>query len=1198
MKLLEIIKFEIRYRSKRPATYIYFLILFLMCFLAVTTDTVGIGGGVGQVKENAPITIATMMMIMSVFSCLITSAVMGVAILRDFEHQTESMLFTTPITKGDYLFGRFIGSFLVLIFILSGMMFGFLLGDLMPWREADKLLSYDITSYFRPFFLLVLPGAFATAALFFGSGAISRKMLVIYTQGMLLLVMYISAINFASDLEYKELVAVLDPFAFTTMNVETEYWTIAEQNQNSIGLQGLLLTNRLLWFGIGILFMVITYFSFSFNVVRTSLFKKKAAVDESYDYAEARTKIPLVNRQKGFFTHVNQLIIQTVFYTKLVFKELPFQGILFAGILLTFLDSFYLGTSLYDTEAYPTTYSVIELLGEFDLFFLILIVFYSAELVWKERAVKFDSIIDSMPVPDFIGLVSKFLAMVMIFLLLLTLLMLTGIAIQTAYGYYDYEIGQYITSLFFHEMSWLLLFTLLAFFIQTLVNNKFLGIALMVVFFITVGLLDTWGLEHRMFEFGSTGMGTYSDMNSYGHYTTPFGWFNLYWFGLATFFFGLAVFFSVRGTETALKHRWNIGKLRFTKPLMIFSFSGIIIFMLSGGVIFYNTNMLNEYRNSDAGEALQADYEKTLKATYEWAPQPKIKTVKLNLDIYPHDRSFHINGHYSLINKTNAPLEEIYVQLSANDDMEISQLAFDRETTVNEDYKRFKFFIYSLNSPLAPGDSVIMTFDGDFVTTGFKEGGSVTQIVFNGTFFNNSFFPSIGYDTGFELAGDDTRKDNDLPEKERQLPRSSKIGTSMSFFGPTSDGIDFDITMSTSSDQIAIAPGYLQKEWLEDARRYFHYRMDIPMVNFYSMMSANYEVKRDAWISPKGQEVDLEIYYHEGHEYNLERMMSAMKTSFDYFSSNFSPYQYRQMRIMEFPRYSSFAQSFANTVPYSEGIGFILDVGEEDIDIAFYVTAHEMAHQWWGHQLRPANTQGGAMLSETLSQYSALMVMKHTYPTEQMQKFLKEELDRYLRGRSVEQKKEMPIELVESQGYIHYRKGSLLMYALQDYIGEDSVNAALQRLIYDWKDRTDLYPTTEAFNQRIREVTPDSLQYLITDMFETITLFSNKAEEVTYQKTGDSFEVLLSLSSKKLRADSVGNETQIPLNDWVDIGVFTSDSKGDDSLVYLQKHLINSEVSEIRLEVMAEPSKAGIDPLNKLIDRHPDDNTKTVVLKE
>ena len=400
--------------------------------------------------------------------------------------------------------------------------------------------------------------------------------------------------------------------------------------------------------------------------------------------------------------------------------------------------------------------------------------------------------------------------------------------------------------------------------------------------------------------------------------------------------------------------------------------------------------------------------------------------------------------------------------------------------------------------------------------------------------------------------------------------------------------------MSTSEEQTAIAPGYLQRKWNEGGRSYYHYKMDVPMVNFYSMVSAEYEVMRDIWTGPDGQEVNLEIYYHQGHEYNLDRMMKGMKNSFDYFSKNFGPYQYRQMRIMEFPRYSRFAQSFANTVPYSEGIGFILDVEEEDIDVAYYVTAHELAHQWWGHQLRWANTRGGAMLSETFSQYSALMVMKHEYPEEQIRKFLKEELDRYLRGRALEQKKEMPLELVESQNYIHYQKGSLVMFALQDYIGEDSVNIALRRLLNQWNDRIDRYPTTIAFNDQIRAVTPDSLQFLITDMFETITMFENKAEKVSYAPAGDQFEGVLELTSKKLRADSLGNETDIPINDWIDVGMYTDNSGGEDSLIYLKKHHITSKALQIKLTVSTEPTKAGIDPLIKLIDRHPDDNVKPV----
>ena len=194
------------------------------------------------------------------------------------------------------------------------------------------------------------------------------------------------------------------------------------------------------------------------------------------------------------------------------------------------------------------------------------------------------------------------------------------------------------------------------------------------------------------------------------------------------------------------------------------------------------------------------------------------------------------------------------------------------------------------------------------------------------------------------------------------------------------------------------------------------------------------------------QDVAIEIYYHRGHEYNLDRMIEAIKASLDYYTKNFSPYQHRQVRIIEFPRYATFAQSFPNTIPYSEAIGFVARVDPddpEDIDYPYYVTAHEVAHQWWAHQVIGGNVQGSTVMSETLSQYSALMVMKRKYGAEQMRRFLRYELERYLIGRTTERKKELPLALNENQGYIHYNKGSLVMYALQDYLGEDCVNQAL-----------------------------------------------------------------------------------------------------------------------------------------------------------
>ncbi|MEP2024805.1 M1 family aminopeptidase, partial [Reichenbachiella sp.] len=374
-----------------------------------------------------------------------------------------------------------------------------------------------------------------------------------------------------------------------------------------------------------------------------------------------------------------------------------------------------------------------------------------------------------------------------------------------------------------------------------------------------------------------------------------------------------------------------------------------------------------------------------------------------------------------------------------------------------------------------------------------------------------------------------------------------------------------------------------------------HYKMDKPILPFFSMISARYEVMRDIWVSAEGDSVDLEIYYHKGHEYNLDRMMRSMKKSFDYFSTHYSPYQYDQMRIMEFPRYSSFAQSFANTVPFSEGIGFNLKIEEDDVDMAYYVTAHELAHQWWAHQVTEARVQGNAMLSETMSQYSALMVMKQEYSPEMMQKFLKHELDRYLRGRRSETLQERPLDLVEGQGYIHYRKGSVIMYAFQDYISEDSVNAALKRFIADYAYQENPYVTSNMLVNYFREVTPDSLQYIIDDMFENITLFENKAKTVNFKKVSDDkFELNLTYEAKKLRADSLGNTSEIEMQDWVDIGVFGKPTDGEkDRLIYLQKHKITAGETTIQILLDEEPVKAGIDPINKLIDRNPDDNVKS-----
>jgi len=450
----------------------------------------------------------------------------------------------------------------------------------------------------------------------------------------------------------------------------------------------------------------------------------------------------------------------------------------------------------------------------------------------------------------------------------------------------------------------------------------------------------------------------------------------------------------------------------------------------------------------------------------------------------------------------------------------------------------------------------------------------------------------IGYSDRGELATDRDRRKFGLAPKERMRSREDPVGLQHNYISHDADFVTFTAEVTTDADQWAIAPGYLQREWIEGGRHHFVYAMDSPILNFYAFQSARYAVRRDRW-----NDVAIEVDYQPGHEYNLDRMIAATRASLDYYSRNFGPYQHHQFRIVEFPRYATFAQAFPNTIPFSEGIGFIARVREndkDDIDYPYYVTAHEAAHQWWAHQVIGGDVQGSTLLSETLAQYSALMVMKQKYGEAKMQKFLAYELDRYLIGRAGEQKKELPLGRVENQDYIHYRKGSLVMYAMADYIGEENVNHALHALIEKYAFKGPPYPNATALIDALREVTPPQYKYVIDDWFESITLYDNRATSATARKLADGrYEVTVDVVANKRKADELGKETDVPLDDWIDIGVL--DAAGVP--LYREKKHITAEKTTFNVTVAGTPARAGIDPLNILIDRRPKDNTVAVDIK-
>ncbi|MFI5230023.1 MAG: M1 family aminopeptidase, partial [Gemmatimonadales bacterium] len=602
---------------------------------------------------------------------------------------------------------------------------------------------------------------------------------------------------------------------------------------------------------------------------------------------------------------------------------------------------------------------------------------------------------------------------------------------------------------------------------------------------------------------------------------------------------------------------------------------------------------------------IQADYERGFKQ-FELLPQPKVTAVDAAVNIYPDRRSFDGTGRFTLQNKSGEPIPRIHL---TDEQQSVTNVRFDRPFHLVTRAPRDLYSVYELERPLAPGEALTLTFDVAHASRGFRDGHELPEFAENGTFFDAGYFPLVGYDPGFEIDDPRRRREEHLGPLMQMAARGDSLHSRMNLFTPNSDWITYHTVVSTSNDQIAIAPGYLQRQWEKDGRRYYEYSMgSTHMLDFFAYLSGRYATRKDTYTGP-GRPVNLEVDYDPAHPYNVDEMLASAKAGLDYYQTNFSPYEFTQFRILEYPRYRNFAQSFPNTVPFSEGIGFIGRMAKPtDVDLTYFVTAHELGHQWWGHQLIGGDVEGSNMMSETLAEYSAYMVMEHKYGKDYMHRVLRHFLDTYLRGRAGEVRHEPPLSRVQREPYVWYDKGGQIMYTLADYIGEDKVNLALHNFLMAYRyanaenqvDAVDSargaqsadrpYPDTRLLISALRSQTPPEFQYLIDDGFDRVVLYDNKAVSATSRRLpSGKYEVTLDVQARKVQADSNGVESPMPLADYIDIGVFKGKA-GEEQPLSMQLVKLTDEHRRFTIVVDDRPTRAGIDPYNKLIDRNADDN--------
>ncbi|HEU4628118.1 MAG TPA: M1 family aminopeptidase [Gemmatimonadaceae bacterium] len=1187
MTLAAVFRFEVAYRLRQPSTWAYALVLAGVPFLMMHA----INGS--TVPLNAPEMVADVAIILGLIGMLVSAALFGDAAARDVESRMYALFYTTPLDERAYLGGRFLGALVTNAVLLLGIPLGLLAASVMPYMAPGQFGPVEPRAYVQAYLLFLLPNLLLSGAVLFAVAAWTRQTLATFLAGIVLLVGRALAGDLADSVSNRMVAALADPFGSAALSDVTRYWTLAERETRLVGWPVLVLWNRALWVGVAIavLALLLARFRFAHPAGAGRPRRRRAAATPA---PAGPIAVPSARRAFGPRT----ALWQTLAVARRALAEVGGSRgallVLVGALLFALAFGWDVGAQVFGTSTWPVTHLVAGtvLSGALATVMTLLIALFAGELVWRERDAGLGELADAAPVPNGVALLGRFLALAAMLVALQAVLMAAGVLLQALQGYHRFELGLYVRMLFGLTLAGYVLTAVLAMTIHVVVNQKYLGHLIVVLYYAFTLFAGRLGVRHHLLVYGSDPGWIYSDMNGFGPFLAPVVWFKLYWAAWALLLAVAANLLWVRGREQGAGRRLALARARFAGPPARAAAVAAALILTLGGFVFYNTNVLNDYRTPDGDAALGAAYERRY-ARYAGVPQPRITDLTLHVELQPEARAAELRGTYRLVNRTPHPIDSVHVLL-AEPDVAVRSLSFDRAASpvVTDDEVRYR--IFALERPLQPGDSLQLAFGVAFRPRGFPNSGIPTAVTRHGAYLDRRWLPIIGYQPALELRDPEARRRQGLPPRPPAPAPTDMAARQFRYEPHDADLMNVDVTIGTAADQVAITPGALRREWREGGRHYFHYRSAAPLPNGAPVLSARYAVREGRW-----RDVALRIYYHPTHDFNVDRLMRSMQASLAYYTAHFGPYQFPELRIVEFPRYASYARAHPHTIAFSEGSSFLTRVREGDVDRPYFVTAHETAHQWWGGQVMGARVRGAAFLSETMAQYSAMMVMERTYGREQVRRFYDYEMDNYLRGRRAYDNDEAPLLDVEDQAYVYYHKGAIAMYTLRERIGAARVDSALRRYLARYRDAGPPYPTSRDLYAELRAVTPDSLHPLLRDLFETITLWDVRAETARVEPTGDgAYRVTLEVTASKVRADSVGRETPVPMDELVEIGVFADGGPdgGPGTPLYLRQHRVHGGRQTIVVTVPRAPARAGIDPYHELIDRTADDNVVPVAV--
>lgn len=1015
--------FELKQEFKKRINYVFFILFILqgVFYIKHSSDFFS----ADTTFHNAPAIIYTVLAGTGYLTFILVALFASRALGKDLDNKTGALFYTTAVSESTFFWSRYLSSFFILLILSTGYLIGILIYPYTYISPPEKLMNFDLANFLKAIFYIFLPNIFVYFSVSFSLATILKKHTGAWIATLLFFVLMIFG---DTSKDYGEVYTIADASGFANLHLKLENLTALQKNNFTLPLEGSFFINRLIWFCIASILLLVAYKLFSFLKFSKKRFKFKN--NTAISTVNPTLNLPTIKIDLSLKSNVSTMLHMALFEFKNSIRPIGFKFFIgFIFMMFVMYVTIYHQTYYSETETLPITSEILKVTKPLAFFIFLFLIVSTTELLFKDRTAKFWLISDVTPITNWSVILSKVLAIFLLSLLLSLSFIVMGIAVQTFKGFYDYQIDLYIEEMIGRWLPKYFQYVLLTVFVASITAKKY------ITYIITCMLLMFTAVAHEtemieqfryLFTFAPGG-DFYTDMDGYGIFKQANNYFVIYWSSLALFLFFISFIVWQRGISLSLLERLKNSKNKFSYTILLGLLLSGTIFIIYGNKIYQTTVIDNEFLSKEQQREENALYEKKY-SKYSNSKQVKVTNIKATIDLFPNERYLLLNAEMTLKNKNNKKIDTLHIEWI--DFYTIKKLAVKNHNLekIQED-KKLKHAIYLITPAIEKNQQVELVVEANIQHKGFTNNDPQQHLIFNGSYFKNDIFPKfIGFDDNRIIDQNQYRSLFDLAKLQNRLPKVSDNVYASSL----ADSIKYDFTISTAKEQRIIAPGVLQKEWVSNARNYYNYQSFSGAWDDFAILSAKfYSKKIEITKTSHSKPSKIEIYAHPNHLYNLDLIENAVKKALKNLYPIFGNYPYPTIIIAERPRYDNKLETADNIIYLPENYAWIAKTSNNANDEFISYLFTKMIAKQYVQRLYLTQSQGFPVVIKSIPEYLALHFVQKDFGNTILEQHLKNLDDDYQKGISSASNQEIYWKQSDDYAdYISESKGGLELYKL------------------------------------------------------------------------------------------------------------------------------------------------------------------------